>query len=161
MRLSLLASQVEPHFLFNTLYGVRAYLGVIHSRLPRLAFRVDCADDLRHCAIPPLMLISLVENAVTHGIEPKKGAVEIVVNVARRQSEGQQQLLLTVADDGVGFGGSTGGNTSGSGIGLSNIRERLQHLYGGQASLSLTTRDGGGLQAGIVLPLQALPGKDH
>lgn len=208
MRLSLLASQVEPHFLFNTLSGVRAailsdpargvaiidhlvdylratipqirhegghllvelgsqidavraYLGVIHSRLPRLAFRVDCPDGLRHCAMPPLMLISLVENAVTHGIEPKKGPVEIVVSVARRQSERQEQLLLTVADDGVGFGGSKGSNISGSGIGLSNIRERLQHLYGGQASLSLTARDGGGLQACIVLPLQALPGKDH
>ena len=208
MRLSLLASQVEPHFLFNTLSGVRAailsdpargvaiidhlvdylratipqirnegghllvelgsqidavraYLGVIHSRLPRLVFRIDCADDLRHCAMPPLMLISLVENAVTHGIEPKKGPVQIVVSVAQRQVEGQAQLLLTVADDGVGFGGSMGGNTSGSGIGLSNIRERLQHLYDGQASLSLTARDGGGLQACIALPLQALPGKEH
>lgn len=203
MRLSLLASQVEPHFLFNTLSGVRAailsdpargvaiidhlvdylratipqirnegahllvalgsqldavsaYLGVIHTRLPRLAFRVDCADDLRHCAVPPLMLISLVENAVKHGIEPKKGPVSIVVSVARRQAGGREQLVLAVADDGVGFGGSS----SGSGIGLSNIRERLRHLYGDQAALTLTTREQGGLEACICLPLQALPGKE-
>ena len=202
MRLSVLASQVEPHFLFNTLSGVRAaiisdpargvaiidhlvdylratipqirnegghllvelgaqldavraYLGVIHARLPRLAFRVECPDDLQRCAIPPLMLISLVENAVTHGIEPKKGPVEIVVSVTRRQADGGEQLVLAVADDGVGFGGSS----SGSGIGLSNIRERLQHLYGGQAALRLTAREHGGLEACIVLPLQALPGK--
>jgi anti-sigma regulatory factor (Ser/Thr protein kinase) len=199
MRLSLLASQVEPHFLFNTLSGVRAaiisdpargvaiidhlvdylratipqirddgaqllvpltsqldavsaYLGVIHTRLPRLAFRVDCPDELRHCAVPPLMLISLVENAVKHGIEPKKGPVEIVVSVSRRD----QQLVLAVADDGVGFGGGV----SGSGIGLSNIRERLQHLYQGQAALMLTAREQGGLQASISLPVQALPTKE-
>lgn len=199
MRLSVLASQVEPHFLFNTLSGVRAailsdpargvaiidhlvdylratipqvrdegaqllvelgaqldaaraYLGVIHTRLPRLAYRVECPDDLRRCAIPPLMLISLVENAVKHGIEPKKGVVEIIVSVARRGDS----LVLSVADDGVGFGGSS----SGSGIGLSNVRERLRHLYGGQAALTLTAREPGGLEACIVLPLQALPGKE-
>jgi len=202
MRLSVLASQVEPHFLFNTLSGVRAailsdpargvaiidhlvdylratipqirnegghllvelgaqldavraYLGVIHARLPRLAFRVDCPDDLRRCAIPPLMLISLVENAVKHGIEPKKGPVEIVVSVTRRLADGGEQLVLAVADDGAGFGGSS----SGSGIGLTNIRERLQHLYGDQAALRLTAREQGGLEACIDLPLRALPGK--
>lgn len=203
MRLSLLASQVEPHFLFNTLSGVRAailsdpargvaiidhlvdylratipqirddgtqllvtlgsqldavsaYLGVIHSRLPRLDFQVGCPDDLRQCAVPPLMLISLVENAVTHGIEPKKGPVTIAVQVTRRHAGGPEQLVLSVTDDGVGFGGAT----SGSGIGLSNIRERLRHLYGSQANLALTAREQGGLEACICLPLQALPGKD-
>lgn len=200
MRLSLLASQVEPHFLFNTLSGVRAailtdpargvaiidhlvdylrvtipqirndgaellvalgtqldavnaYLGVIHTRLPRLTFRVECPHDLRHCAVPPLMLISLVENAVKHGIEPKKGPVSIVVSAVRDNSGGAR-VVLSVVDDGVGFGG-----TSGSGIGLSNIRERLQHLYGGQAALLLTAREQGGLAASISLPLRALPGK--
>jgi LytS/YehU family sensor histidine kinase len=203
MRLSLLASQVEPHFLFNTLSGVRAailtdpargvaiidhlvdylratipqirnegahllvplgsqldavsaYLGVIRSRLPRLAFQVDCPDSLRSCAVPPLMLISLVENAVTHGIEPKKGPVNIHVSATRRQAGGAEQLVLAVADDGVGFGGAT----SGSGIGLSNIRERLQHLYGDQAALTLTALEPGGLEASIRLPLQALPGQE-
>lgn len=203
MRLSVLASQVEPHFLFNTLSGVRAailsdpargvaiidhlvdylratipqirnegghllvelgtqldavraYLGVIHARLPRLAFRVDCPDDLQRCAVPPLMLISLVENAVKHGIEPKKGPVEIIVGVTRRQADGGDQLVLAVSDDGVGFGG---GGSSGSGIGLTNIRERLQHLYGDQAALRLSAREQGGLEARIALPLRALPGK--
>jgi signal transduction histidine kinase len=202
MRLSVLASQVEPHFLFNTLSGVRAailsdpargvaiidhlvdylrstipqvrddgaqllvelgtqvdaaraYLSVIHTRLPRLAFRVECPPELRACAMPPLMLISLVENAVKHGIEPKKGPVEIVVSVGRRQASGREQLVFEVRDDGVGFGGN-----SGSGIGLSNIRERLQHLYGDQAALTLTAREHGGLKASILLPLQALPGKE-
>jgi sensor histidine kinase YesM len=196
MQLSILASQVEPHFLFNTLSGVRAamlsdpargvaiidhlvdylrstipqmridgnlmltsvrnqfdsvqaYLGVIHMRIPRLSFTLDCPDDLRDCAMPPLMLISLVENAVKHGIEPKKGAVQISVTASKVQNQFGEQLCLTVADNGVGFGVSS----SGSGIGLSNIRERLKQLYAGKASLELSMREQGGIEAQILLPL--------
>ncbi len=196
-QLSVLASQVEPHFLFNTLSGVRAamlsdpergvvmidhlidylrstipqlradrsstvvplgaqldsvrsYLGVIQARMPRLSVRVDCAPELRQAAIPPLMLISLVENAVKHGIEPKKGPVMIRVAATRTDAGGTSMLELSVADDGVGFAASAG-----AGIGLSNIRERLKHLYEGAAALSLRTGDTGGVVATIALPLRS------
>jgi len=195
MQLAVLASQVEPHFLFNTLSGVRAamlsdpdrgivmidhliaylrstipqlradrassfvtlgaqldsvqaYLGVIQARMPRLSVRVDCAPELRAAPIPPLMLISLVENAVKHGIEPKKGPASISVTAAGLDADGVRMLQLSVADDGAGFSTSAG-----SGIGLSNIRERLKHLYGGAATLALRTGDMGGVVASIVLPL--------
>jgi hypothetical protein len=199
MRLSVLASQVEPHFLFNTLSGVRAamlsdpargvaiidhlvdylrstipqmrsdgnlmlssvdnqfnsvraYLGVIHMRIPRMSFSVECPLDLMDCAVPPLMLISLVENAVKHGIEPKKGAVHIAVRASKipvNDHADGEQLCLSVEDNGVGFGHSV----SGSGIGLNNIRERLKHLYAGDASLELSMREEGGIVARILLPL--------
>jgi signal transduction histidine kinase len=198
VQLSLLASQVEPHFLFNTLSGVRAamssdpargivlldhlidylrstipqlradrahlfvalgaqldsvqaYLGIIEARMPRLRSRIDCAPELRGVAIPPLMLISLVENAVKHGIELKKGPAQIQVTATRTRKGELDMLELSVADDGVGFGAAT----TGSGIGLSNIRERLGHLYGGAASMSLRAGDTGGVVASIVLPLSA------
>lgn len=197
-QLSVLASQVEPHFLFNTLAGVRAamlsdpargivmidhlidylrstipqlradrasmfvalgsqldsvraYLGIIQARMPRLSVSVECAAQLRAVAIPPLMLISLVENAVKHGIELKKGAAQICVSAASIDVDGIQMLELTEADDGAGFAASAG-----SGIGLSNIRERLKHLYGAEATLSLRTGDAGGVVASIVLPLRQL-----
>lgn len=196
MRLSVLASQVEPHFLFNTLSGVRAamlsdpargvviidhlvdylrstipqmrsdgnlklatlsnqfasikaYLGVIHTRIPRLQFRVESEAQLNDCVVPPLMLISLVENAVKHGIEPKKGAVEIIVTAKKLQENEREYVRISVADNGVGFGGTT----SGSGIGLSNIRERLKQLYGDEARLELAMREPDGIEASIVLPL--------
>ena len=199
MQLSILASQVEPHFLFNTLSGVRAamlsdpargiamidhlvdylrstipqlradraqllvplgsqldaaqaYLGIIQARLPRLRSRIDCPAELREAAIPPLMLISLVENAVKHGIELKQGPGLIQVAAVRKQVDGAALLALTVSDDGLGFGAAT----SGSGIGLSNIRERLKHLYGGEASLSLRAGESGGVVASIVLPLRPM-----
>ena len=195
-RLSVLASQVEPHFLFNTLAGVhaamvsdpdrgilmidhliaylrstipqmraervsqfvmlgsqldavRAYLGVIQARMPRLRVQMECAPELSGAAIPPLMLISLVENAVKHGIELKKGPALIRVAAACVDGDGTTMLELSVADNGVGFAAA-----SGSGIGLSNIRERLNHLYGGAATLSLRTGETGGVVASIVLPLR-------
>lgn len=198
MQLAVLASQVEPHFLFNTLSGVRAamlsdpergivmidhlitylrstipqlradrassavplgaqldsvqaYLGVVAARMPRLGVHVDCPPELRDAAIPPLMLISLAENAVKHGIEPKKGPATIRVAASRIEADGAPGLALTVTDDGVGFGAAAG-----SGIGLSNIRERLKHLYGGAAALSLRAHDAGGVTATIVLPLRFL-----
>lgn len=194
-QLSVLASQVEPHFLFNTLSGVRAamlsdpargivmidhlidylrstipqlradractyvalgsqldsvqaYLGIIQARMPRLRACVECPPELRGAAIPPLMLITLVENAVKHGIEPKKGPALIRVTAVCSDAG---VLELSVADDGVGFAAA-----SGSGIGLSNIRERLKHLYDDAAALSLRTGDAGGVVASIVLPMRAL-----
>ncbi len=192
LRLSVLAAQVEPHFLFNTLAGVRsaiatdparasemidrlvdylrasiprlrasghseatlgsqleivrAYLGLMASRMPRLAFSVDAAPELLGLHCPPLMLISLAENAVKHGVEPKIGPVRIDV-LARRDENGA--LAVTVADDGAGFGA---GAAAGSGLGLANIRERLQQMYEGRATLTLKARAEGGVAATLVLP---------
>jgi signal transduction histidine kinase len=198
MRLSVLAAQIEPHFLFNTLTGVRsaiisdpargiaiidnlvdylratipqmrsdanqsqvllgpqldaarAYLGVMHARLPRLTFSVDSDPALLNQPVPPLMLISLVENAVKHGIEPKPGPVHIEVLARKIDDESGTRLELIVTDDGVGFSGVT----SGSGIGLANIRERLMQLYGKRAELVLKARVEGGVVASIALPIAA------
>ena len=194
LRLSVLASQVEPHFLFNTLSGVRsailsdpqmgvaiidnlveylrstipqlrndgsasqvrlasqmqairAYLGVIKFRSPRLNFVVEFDQSLAELTIPPLMLISLVENAVKHGIELKKGPVNITVTAEQRELGGEEKLILSVIDDGLGFSSVN----AGSGIGLSNIRERLKQLYQDAASLTLETNAAGGVTACIIL----------
>jgi len=200
MRLSVLAAQIEPHFLFNTLAGVRsairndpargiaiidhlveylratipqmrseasattvllesqlnaarAYLGVMSARLPRLSYSIDCAPELLQIPVPPLMLISLVENAIKHGIEPKPGAARIEVLAHKVQGDNDWQLELSVRDDGVGFSGAT----SGSGIGLANIRERLMQLYGKNAQLHLKARPEGGVVASIMLPIELAP----
>ncbi len=195
LRLSVLASQIEPHFLFNTLSGVRsailsdpqmgvaiidnlveylratipqlrndgscsqvklgsqlqairAYLGVIKFRIPRLSVEVEFDPTLSELFIPPLMLISLVENAVKHGIELKKGPVHIAVSAEKTLLDNQEKLVLTVSDNGLGF---TAG-ASGTGIGLTNIRERLKQLYQEHAALTLETNEQGGVTARIILP---------
>lgn len=198
MRLSVLAAQIEPHFLFNTLAGVRsairsdpargiviidhlveylratipqmrsdvntskvplqsqldaarAYLGVMGARLQRLSFSVECEPELLSLPVPPLMLISLVENAIKHGIEPKPGPARIDVLARQVKNADETHIELSVADDGAGFSGAI----SGSGIGLANIRERLAQLYGARAQFSLKARPQGGVIATISLPVDA------
>ena len=126
---------------------VRAYLGLMAARMPRLAWEVHAEADLLRARCPPLMLISLAENAVKHGVEPKIGPVRVQVSATR---DGDGRLALTVEDDGVGFDGAA----SGSGLGLTNIRERLAQLYGDQAALVLKARPEGGVAATITLPLE-------
>ncbi|GEM_PF-1062529 len=196
LRLSVLAAQVEPHFLFNTLASVRSaigsdparaahiidhmvdylrasipqmrsdaattsvplgaqlaaarsYLALMRERMPRLDFSVDAEPGLERASIPPLMLISLVENAVKHGIEPKVGPARIEVRARRVAGDGGEALEVSVRDDGVGFGA----NAAGAGIGLANIQERLRTYFGQRASLTLKGYPEGGVGAILRLPL--------
>ena len=200
LRLSVLMAQIEPHFLFNTLAGVRsavvsepqrataivdhlveylratipqlrsdgssaqarlgaqleaarAYLALMRARMPRLNYSVEADPDLLRASMPPLMLISLVENAVKHGIESKVGSARIDVHARQVRHNGADAMELSVRDDGIGFNGAT----AGSGIGLSNIRERLAALYGDRANLTLKALPGGGVDAIILLPLSISP----
>jgi LytS/YehU family sensor histidine kinase len=95
--------------------------------------------------MPPLMLATLVENAVKHGITPSMHDGEIVVSARRIDS----RLELAVADSGVGFAPGGGG---GSGIGLANTRARLRSLYGTRGRLDLSARTPQGVVASLHLP---------
>ena len=196
LRLSVLAAQVEPHFLFNTLAGLRsavesdsaraidlidglvdyfrasiptlregqstaslvgaqfdvarAYLKLMRARLPRLSYSIHTPPHLLNARCPPLMLISLVENSVKHGVEPKRGATHIEVTASELTGSVPPQLKIVVRDDGAGFDA----DGTGAGIGLANIKERLQHMYGRGASLSLEVPEHGGVQAVLILPLE-------
>src|SRR5206468_845693 len=82
---------------------------------------------------PPMVLQSLVENAIKHGLEPKPegGALSVEAEVAHGK------LVVSVADTGVGFGRAA---TAGTGTGLNSIRERLKLIYGPQAELRIAER---------------------
>ena len=129
---------------------IRAYLGIMQTRLgKRLAWSVDVDDDICDCAIPPGMLITLTENAIKHGIEPSARGGRIDVTAVRKDGD----LVLTVEDTGAGL---TDTATAG-GIGLANIRERLELLHGKAARLSLEENEPSGFRASIVLPAVACP----
>ena len=104
------------------------------------------------CALA-LLLHTLVENAIKHGIEPKTGPVTLCVS-ARRDPQAPDMVLLEVRDSGVGL--QPAPPTRGSGLGLRSVRERLALHYGERARLSVAGVPGGGVVARIVLPL-ALP----
>ena len=123
---------------------VRAYLNILQMRMgKRLAFEIAVPAELMEAPFPPLMLPSLVENAIKHGLEPQRegGTVTISAYV-----DGGK-LRVTVADTGRGFA-----ETLGTGVGLTNIRERLAALYGDAAKLTLEANAPHGVVATIEVP---------
>lgn len=124
-----------------------AYLDIQRIRMgQRLAFAVDVPDALRAHPMPPLMLLTLVENAIKHGLAPSRDGGRIDI---RARIDGNL-LRVDVADTGIGFTRATG-----TGTGLANIRARLHALFGDAARLSLAQNAPHGIVATIALPVQA------
>lgn len=125
---------------------VRAYLNILRSRLGRrLDITFDIPEAVRPYKMQPMILMTLVENAVKHGIAPRPEGGTISIRAAAHGED----LEIEVADTGAGFSGSLG-----NGVGLANIRARLKGLYGGRASLSLKRNSPRGVIAQVRLPLE-------
>jgi LytS/YehU family sensor histidine kinase len=126
---------------------VQAYLELMRMRMPdRLSFTIEADAALRLQRFPAMALLTLVENAVRHGIDPSEEGGHIAVRVARCSGA----VEVAVEDSGVGLS-ETGGV---SGTGLSNLRERLAAFFGPQARLELGGIEPHGLRATLVLPLE-------
>lgn len=119
-----------------------AYLRLMKARMGRLEHAVQLDPRLREVSFPPLILLTLVENAIKHGIEPKCGAGRVEVE---GRVEGDA-VVLAVRDDGVGLEDGVGG-----GMGLSNVISQLGARYGGLASFSLSQGPEGGACASITI----------
>jgi hypothetical protein len=133
---------------------VEWYLRLVAQRMgQRLRFDLQAAPEVMALRVPPLMLLTLVENAVQHGIEPKPEGGHIAVRARLLEQSGPRRLLLSVEDSGVGFDQAASG---GSGVGLSNLRERLQATFDGRADLTLHAVPDGGVIARISLPAESL-----
>ena len=121
----------------------RHYLAIMRYRFSdRLAIHFDVAEDVTRAMVPPFIVQPLLENALEHGIEHRRGAGCVQISAHRRDA----QLELTVRDDGPGFGSAPP-----AGIGLSNTRARLAQLYGEAGSLTLES-DGSGVRAVVNIP---------
>jgi len=128
---------------------IRPYLEILKVRMEdRLQTDIRVSDGLMSAEFPPMMLQSLVENAIKHGLEPKADGGRLTVSAEIVHGK----LAVTVEDTGLGFGKAA---TEGTGIGLSNIRERLALLYGSKASLRITEPAGGGTSVTITVPYVA------
>jgi len=135
--------------LADELERSRAYLEILRIRMgDRLKLEIDVAPELLATPLPPMMLQTLVENAVKHGLEPKPGGGTIWL-LGRAKDDA---VAITVADDGQGF--SDAG--SGSGIGLKNVRERLGLVYGSAASLAILANFPNGVAATLTVPAKAV-----
>jgi signal transduction histidine kinase len=135
--------------------SVRAYLGLMQFRMgERLTFELTLAPDAAEQAFPPMVLQTLVENAIKHGLEPLPGAARLVV-CAGLAPGNPERLIVDVVDNGVGLQAHP--RTRGTGLGLRQVRDRLQALHGRLATLAITGNEGGGVCARIDMSVQAPP----
>jgi two-component system, LytTR family, sensor kinase len=125
------------------------YLEIMQIRFEnKLEIDVQVSDDAREALVPNLILQPLVENAVKHGVEKISGIGRIEISAMRNDD----QLVLGVCDNGPGPSSLNNGD---HGVGLRNIRERLEHMYGDAQSLTLVERTGGGTIARIEIPFRS------
>lgn len=143
------ASSLEEEFA-----SARTYLELMRIRMgERLSIAEELPDELRQEPLAPLLLQTLVENAVKHGVEPKVGSVCVRIGAAALPDG---RMAVEVADNGVGLKASAA--TAGTGLGLRSVRERLQLMHGDLASLSIAQAPTGGVVARMVVPRRVREG---
>jgi signal transduction histidine kinase len=127
---------------------VGAYFAILEVRMgARLRHVIDIPAELARHPFPSMMLLTLAENAIKHGLAPTPKGGTVVV----RARATPDRLEVSVADDGVGLAAMPAG---GRGIGLANTRARLGALFGSAGSLALASNVPSGVVATLRLPLQ-------
>lgn len=133
--------------LGQELERAQAYLDIMKIRLgERLQFDIHASAQARACVIPPLSVMTLIENAIEHGIGPLPAGGRLRVEAACAE----RRLRIEVSDNGAGFQAE-----GGDGVGLANLGERLAVLYGDAAELAVSPGAQGGVVARISLPVDA------
>ncbi len=144
LRTSLNSAERHQVALAEELDFLAPYLDIERTRFSdRLRIDIDVAGDARDALVPALLLQPLIENAIRHGIAPRRGPGLVTVHAERRDD----RLVLDVSDDGVGPPPALE-----EGIGLGNIRQRLSRLHGDDFSMSAGARDPVGFVVRLSLP---------
>ena len=131
---------------------IRPYLEILKVRMEeRLQTEIAVPDGLLSAEFPPMMIQTLVENAIKHGLEPKPegGTLRVAAEILHGK------MAVSVADTGLGFGRAA---TAGTGVGLANIRERLQLLYGTRATLTVAENRPSGTVVTVTVPYKTVEG---
>jgi sensor histidine kinase YesM len=158
LRSSMSSFRNEASTLGNELALVESYLQVMASRLgPRLRHHIAVPAELLSYSVRPTLLITLVENAIKHGIEPAPGGGQInltaQIEVIEEAASTSRRLVIEVADTGVGMA-----DLPGHGDGLSNLRSQLALAHGEEGALELLENEPQGMVARLILPvLQPVP----
>jgi sensor histidine kinase YesM len=144
LRASLATTRENETTLAREFVLMQSFLAVLKVRMGnRLAVRVELPDDLQQFVLPPMLIQPLIENAIKHGVEPKIEGGEVLL----KASKVGDAVAIEVTDTGMGFRNSTS-----NGIGLQNVRERLDKLYEGRATLSIEDNLPSGTKITIRIP---------
>ena len=149
LRMSFENLEVQEIPLRQELEFLRKYLEIEQMRFQdRLTVEMHIAPDTLDASVPNMILQPLVENAIKHGISPKADGGRIDIDAARSNGH----LILSVADDGVGIQQASPHLTLRDGVGLSNTRRRLRHLYGEEHRFELDAPSDHGLKVNLEIP---------
>jgi sensor histidine kinase YesM len=144
LRTSLSKTRGDTTTLGQEMEMIEAYLNIFKVRMEdRLHYRIDMPNSIKDRSFPPMLIQPLVENAIRHGIEPKVEGGEVTI---RARTNGDR-LRVEITDTGTGLH-----EDGPAGFGLSNVRERLQSLYGDRGQLILEENRPSGLKAIIEVP---------
>lgn len=152
LRLTLDHSGAQLVSLEEELRFLKCYLEIEETRFEdRLSVNFDVDDDLLGVAVPHLILQPLAENAVKHGIAPysERGAIDIIV---KRSADG---LCVEIVDSGPGGNKTSPADVFGNGVGIANVRSRLERIYGAKATLTITKNPPRGCRAELAIPILA------
>jgi sensor histidine kinase YesM len=144
LRASLSKIREQEATLGQEMEMIRAYLNIFKVRMgDRLKFNVDLPSHLADIPFPSMLIQPLVENSIKHGLEPKVEGGKIYI----QGEENDSFLRLKIIDSGMGFQ-----EDRGDGLGLANIRDRLQLLYGNDGRLVIEENQPAGVKATIEVP---------
>ena len=150
LRLTLQASRTHEIPLAEELEIARLYLDLMQKRFEnklQVSYAID--PSLNDTLVPQLVLQPLLENSLRHGMKSGNGPIEL--SVAAHREDGS--LVLQVLDSGCGLGETDSSAIFGRGLGLSNIRDRLAHLYGDRQQFLISNRPSGGAEVTLRVPL--------
>ena len=148
-RTSLSGDPLEDVPLHEEVHLQRLYLDIESVRFPnRLRSKVAIPSDLENILVPGLILQPLVENAIKHGVSHSKKPVTISISATANEDS----LKLTVADNGDAGKTATDGEKN-TGIGLANVRDRLETRFGREASVKVIRSEKGGFVVELTMPL--------
>lgn len=149
LRQSIETVDVQEVALAHELDFLRKYVDIEQARFQdRLTVTFDIDPDTEDCPVPNFLLQPLVENSIRHGIGPRPGPGHVLVKATRSGD----LLQLEVRDDGVGMDAVRLSDLE-HGVGLSNTRSRLAHLYGDRHRFVVTSPPQGGLSVAIEIPV--------
>ena len=150
LRIVLASNGVHQVALDEEIDVERKYVEIMTARLEqRLELRVNVEPGAASAIVPFMILQPLLENSIRHGTRGDRGALDIGIDVARRNGS----TVICVSDDGAGFDAANASR----GHGLALVNSRLDHMYGGAATFTIGRRDGGGTQATLTFPFSASP----
>ena len=152
LRLTLRASRAHEIPLAEELEITRLYLDLMQKRFEnklRVSYEID--PSLNGALVPQLILQPLLENSLRHGMKAGSSAMDILIAAHRENGS----MILQVSDTGCGLGEIAPAGVFGRGLGLSNIRDRLAHLYGERQDFSISNKASGGAEVTLRVPLHS------